>query len=78
MPLSKALAHEESCPVDLSFGPGEIHSATHRGGRARLRNDLDNEIVCEEREFCSKFQIDLPIKHGLGKVENHWGALKMF
>lgn len=56
-----------SCAVDLSVGPGKIHLATHRGDRDRLKSTLDNEIVGEEREFCSKYQIDLPIKHGLGK-----------
>lgn len=48
-----------SCAVDLSVGPGKIHLATHRGDRDRLKSTLDNEIVGEE--------IDLPIKHGLGK-----------
>lgn len=61
------MAHVEPCTIDLSAGPGEIHSATHRGDRDRLRCNLDNEIVGEEREFCSKYQIDFPIKYGLGK-----------
>lgn len=67
MLLSKALAQVGSCAVDLSVGPGKIHSATHRSDRDRLRSNLDSEIIGEERKFCSKYQIDLPIKHGLGK-----------
>lgn len=66
----------DSCTVDLSIGPGEIHSATHRSDRDRLRNNLDNEIIGEEREFCSKYQIDLPIKYGLGKSRKSLGCIK--
>lgn len=70
------MTDEDSCTVDLSVGPGEIQSATHRGDRDRLKSNLDNEIVGEEREFCIKYQIDLPIKHGLGKSRKSLGCIK--
>lgn len=68
------MAHVDSCPVDLSIGPDEIHSATHRGDI--LRSNLDNEIIGKEREFCSKYQIDLPIKHVLRKSRKSLGCIK--
>lgn len=70
------MAHADSCTVDVFIGSGKMHSATHRGDRDRLRSNLDNEIVGEEREFCSQYQIDFPIKNGVGKGRKSLGCIK--
>lgn len=44
----------------------------------RLRSNLDDEIVREERQVCSKYQIDFPNKHELDKTKNGKDVVKAF